>query len=118
MLNRLPTPTECPDLRYILADLGNPAPAALASALGVSLATVRRWLREDRAPRPVMLTLFWLTRWGISRVDAEAVNAARLHAGRVLALEHENRRLRRELARVVSIGDFGSANDPAVERFA
>lgn len=112
MLNRLPTPTECPTLSQILADLGNPAPKDLARSLGVSVSTIRRWLAVDHAPRPILLALFWLTTWGMSRVDAEAVNAARMHAARTLGLLREVARLQQELARVVSIADFGTANEP------
>lgn len=118
MLNRLPTPTECPSLGLLLSDLGSPSPRQLAKALDVSVATARRWIATNAAPRPVLLTLFWLTRWGMSRVDAESINLARIHAGRAMALEHEIRRLKRELARVVNLADFGSANDPIAVRFA
>jgi hypothetical protein len=111
MLNRLPTPVQCPHLSQILDDLGRPPPRLLARALGVTPATVTRWIREDCAPRPVLLSLFWLTRWGMSLVDAEAVNAARLHASMAACLRAEVERLQRELARVVSAGDFGCAND-------
>lgn len=111
MLNRLPTPVQCPQFSQILDDLGRPAPRLIAKALGVTPATVTRWIRNDSAPRPVLLSLFWLTRWGMSLVDAEAVNAARLHAGMSACLRAEVDRLQRELARVVAAGDFGCAND-------
>lgn len=115
MLNRLPTPVQCPQLSQILDDLGRPSPRLLARALGVSPGTVTRWIREDQAPRPVLLSLFWLTRWGMSLVDAEAVNAARLHASMAACLRAEVDRLQLELARVVAAGDFGCANDPTTE---
>lgn len=100
----------------MLDDLGNPKPAELARALGVTPRTVFRWLAEpDQTPRPVLLSLFWLTRWGMSAIDAEAVNAARLHAAMVAGLRSELDRLRAELARVVAAGDFGCANDYTAE---
>ncbi|OWQ83847.1 hypothetical protein CDN99_25620 [Roseateles aquatilis] len=112
MLNRLPTPVQCPQLSQILDDLGRPAPRLLAKALGVTPATVTRWIREDSAPRPVLLSLFWLTRWGMSLVDAEAVNSAQMHASMAAMLRAEVERLQHELARVIAAGDFGCANDP------
>nr|WP_316639182.1 hypothetical protein [uncultured Roseateles sp.] len=115
MLNRLPTPVQCPSLGQILDDLGRPTVKRLAKALGTSQASVYRWIAKDQAPRPVMLSLFWLTRWGMSLVDAEAVNDARLKAQIARCLQDENDRLRFELARVLSIGDFGAANDPTLE---
>jgi len=112
MLNRLPTPTQCPPLAQLLDNLGNPAPPALARAMGVSEPTARRWIRQGYAPRPVLLALFWLTSWGMSAVDAEITNRCRLTAVMVSGLACENERLRAELARVVAAGDFGCANDP------
>lgn len=111
MLNRLPTPVQCPALSQILSNLGNPPIAALASAMGVSTSTAARWVKADSAPRPVLLSLFWLTSWGMSLIDAEATNAARIHAGMTSALRDQVDALRGELARVVSAGDFGCAND-------
>ena len=115
MLNRLPTPVQCPQLSQILDDLGRPSPRLLAKALGVTPATVTRWIRDESAPRPVLLSLFWLTRWGMSLVDAEAVNSARMHASMAAILRAEVERLQRELARVVAAGNFGCANDPTTE---
>ena len=114
MLNRLPTPVQCPQLAQILDNLGNPAPPVLARAMGVSEPTARRWIRQGHAPRPVLLALFWLTSWGMSAVDAEITNRCQLTAGMVSGLACENERLRAELARVVAAGDFGCANDPTV----
>lgn len=112
MLNRLPTPRETPPLSLILDDIGQPAPAAVARALGVSPATVARWMRLDDAPRPALLALFWLTRWGMSIVDCEAVNAATMHAQQARGLTDELRRVREQIERLVQLGDFGSANEP------
>lgn len=111
MLNRLPDRT--PTLSAMLGDIGSPTPAAVAKALGVSVGTVQRWLRADEAPRPALLAVFWLTRWGQSAVHCEAHNAAVMHAGMADALRHEIKRLEAQLARLGRIADFGSANDPA-----
>lgn len=115
MLNRLPSPVQCPTLGQILDDLGRPDAKRLAKALGTSQASIYRWIANDQAPRPVMLALFWLTRWGMSIVDAEAVNDARMKAALARCLQTENDRLRYELSRVLAVGDFGAANDPTQE---
>lgn len=110
MLTQLPK--TLPPLSILIADLGHPRPAAIAKALDVSEPTVRRWLRCDSAPRSVLLSLFWLTRWGRSQVDCQAVNDARVHVGLSRALAAENSNLRRRMAKVARLADFGSANDP------
>jgi hypothetical protein len=109
-LRRLPQAT--PTLVQMLDDIGNPAPAALAGALGVSPATAQRWVREDAAPQTVLLALFWLTRWGASQVDANAHNDAVSAVRLARSLETELARSRSQLEKVGRIADFGSANDP------
>lgn len=106
-------PPTLPDWQSILDDLGRPSPAHLAKVLGVGARTVCRWNRRGQAPRPVCLALFWLTRWGRSAVEAQAVNDCRVAVGYANALELEVARLSRRLARVLAIADFGCANDPA-----
>lgn len=113
MLNRLPS--QMPPLDVMLHDIGNPSAAELAKALHVSERQVRRWKRAGCAPQPAMLAIFWLTRWGMSIVDAEAVNAARLHVGMAGALKAHIQRLQARLERMGRLGDFGAANDPAPE---
>lgn len=113
MIRRLPK--HVPSLELMLNDLSNPSPEALAKALGVTRSTVYRWLKQGEAPRPVMLALFWITRWGVSDIHCaahnDAVNQAQLAAmyrSRVEVLEAK-------LERMGRIGDFGAANDPAQE---
>lgn len=101
----------------MLADLGNPSPAEIAAALGVSRRTVYRWLAADHAPRPVMLSLFWVTRWGMSEVHCRAVNdAAQAHA--MLKLYQrlaEQRRADVEKLLALGAGHFGAANSPLLD---
>lgn len=114
MLARL-LPRHVPPLGTLLADLGHPSAAELAQALGVSRRTVYRWLRADHAPRPVMLSLFWVTRWGRSEIDCRAVNdAAQAHAMLKLYQQLADQR-RGQLAKLLDLGGFGSANDPLIE---
>lgn len=68
MLNRLPR--HLPDFGDLLADIGNPSDKAIARAFQVSLRTVQRWHKHG-APRAVCLSLFWLTRWGLSELDSD-----------------------------------------------
>ncbi len=113
MLNRLPLPTQMPPLWMLIEDIGNPKPRELAKALAVTEASVKRWIKLDAAPRPVMLAIFWLTRWGQSSVHCEAHNDAVMQAGIASNLRRQVERLQTQLDHLGRIGDFGAANDPA-----
>jgi hypothetical protein len=102
-----------PPLWLMLNDIGNPKPRELARVFGVSERTVRAWLKADTAPLPVMWSIFWLTRWGASSVNADAVNDARQQAGLANALRTELDAALLRLERLGRIADFGAANDPA-----
>ena len=110
MLNRLPR--QLPPLSLILQDLGEPTPAAIAAALGAPERSVRRWIATGHAPRPAMLALFWLTRWGMSIVDCEAGRLADMHAALARSRLAEVDELRAVLSRVLRLADLGAANDP------
>lgn len=106
-------PKVLPALHLMIDDLmGSTSPDALGDHLGVSSATARRWMSCDAAPRAAALALFWETRWGLSVLDAEAVNLVRSHVGLNNALRRENATLRARIARLELIGQFGSANEP------
>lgn len=113
MLNRLPSPTQMPPLSMLVDDIGRPSPRRLAKSFDVTERTVRRWMKEDQAPRAVMFALFWLTSWGQQAVHSEAHNSAVMHAGMARCLRDEIDRLRSQLERLGRIADFGAANDPA-----
>ena len=119
MLNRLPK--MIPPLSVLLDDIGAPSSHQIAKALKVSERRVKAWRASDEAPHLAALSLFWLTSWGQSLVDCEAVNAARMARGLAVCHELEVSRLRGELARVLAIAEFGCANDPLasnLHRFA
>lgn len=78
MLHKTPTHRELPALREMLANLGNPSSKAIAKALGLSERTVRGYKASGRAPRPVLIALFWVTSWGQARVHVDAHNDARM----------------------------------------
>lgn len=110
MLHQLPKHT--PPLALMLADIGSPSHEKLAKALGVSQRTVKRWIKADIAPRPAMLALYWLTRWGVSQVHCQAHNDAIMQAQ---ISSHLLRQLNTALDQVDylnSIGNFGAANEP------
>ena len=119
MLNRMPT--KLPTLKEMMQDCCNATPHQLAKALGVDERTVWRWLKEDSAPRPALLALFWLTRWGMSVTNAEVHNLASLHMGLSRSLRSELdqaqqqiKALQGQIQHLGRLGDFGSANDPAL----
>lgn len=100
-------------LEAILEDLERPAPSALAKALGVCPRTVSRWIASGQAPRPVLLALFYATRWGRADVHHQAEKDARAQAALAFHLQCELDKANALLAKLGHIGDFGSANDPA-----
>lgn len=105
-------PKALPIWHAILEDLGNPPAARVAKALGLTKRTVYRYNATGHAPRPVMLALFWLTRWGHSQVDAEAVNNCQMAIGLADCLHREVQELRAQVQHLLSIGDYGAANAP------
>lgn len=115
MLNRLPK--TIPPLSWLLDDIGSPSSDQVGKALQVSARQVNIWRKADEAPRSVMLSLFWLTRWGVSAVDCQAFNDAQLAHGLAGAHELETGKLRAELVRLMRIADFGCANDAAAACF-
>lgn len=111
-------PRHLPPLRALLADLGSPTAKAIGEALGVNQRTVKRWLAADVAPRPAMLALFWLSRWGRSQLQCEALNETNLKLEIARCLADESQALAGQIDRLTCIADFGSANDPAPEVIA
>lgn len=110
MLTRMPGVV--PPLHVLIDDLHRPSPKELANALGVGERTVRRWIAENHAPRPVLLALFWLTRWGMQWIDADLYNEAQLHFAMNTCQAVQMREMRKRIDRLARIGNFGSANDP------
>jgi transcriptional regulator with XRE-family HTH domain len=94
-----------------------PGPAAQRRGryLGVSASTLRRWRALDRAPRPALLALFWVSSWGQSALDADLANYATIHAGLARSRETALHNLRAKIVRLMCLAHFGSANDPVVD---
>jgi hypothetical protein len=111
-------PDALPPLSVLVDDLhGHVDHNSIGQHLGVSGLTVRRWRDADCAPRAAMLALFWETRWGLSMLDAQAVNLVRSHVGLNNALKNENAALQRRIQYLESVGSFGSANAPTFSAF-
>ena len=104
-------PKRFPTLADMIRDL-NATPREVAKALDVGESTVYRWLSIGIAPKPAMLALFWLTRWGESQIDVELWNRANVYQGLASALERKMWDLLEDIDRLGKIGDYGSANDP------
>ena len=79
----------------MLADL-HASDDQIADLLGIKPSTLATYRRQGWAPRPVMLALFWETRWGRSAADTEAANYGARNA------QHA-RSLQRELARLAGV---------------
>lgn len=72
------------------------------------------WNRTDAAPRPVLLALFWETRFGRSLLDADTHNGFMAWKQHAAALDRENTMLRLRIAYLERVGYFGSANAPLI----
>jgi hypothetical protein len=108
--NRLPH--HAPSLSALLDDLGRPTAKDVGEMLDVNQRTVRRWIFAGIAPRPVMLALFWMTRWGRSALECEAHNDVTLWVAVARCLADENEKLAGRINHLTSIAEFGSANGP------
>jgi hypothetical protein len=87
-------PISTPPLSVLLHDLGTPHVRQWAAALDVGERTARRWMAEDQAPRPVMLSLFWVSTWGRQWLDVDQQNrlVQQMHIAQSLARELDQAR--------------------------
>lgn len=105
-------PVTLPYWQTILDDLGRPPAPRIAKALGIGVRTVHRYNAQDAAPRVVCLALFWLTRWGRSAVNAQAINDAIVSVQLARSLSQEVQQLRLQVQHLQALGSFGAANEP------
>ena len=111
---RAPSLACLPHLSTLLDDLQAPR-AQVARHLGISPVTLARYEATGQAPRPVMLALFWETRWGRSAADCEATNWATLQGARADVLQRHTVRLRERIATLEALIDSQAgqaANQP------
>lgn len=107
-------PNSLPSLSILVDDLPD-SPAAICAELEISASTWKRYLRADWAPRPIMLSLFWETRWGRSAADCNAANDATVNAQHATMLREQNARLHRIIMRLEAEREHGrhlAANGP------
>lgn len=69
------------------------------------------WVSAGQCPRPAHLALFWVSRWGVSIIHAEAHNEAKFHAAHAAALKRENAALVAQVAALSRL-TAGAANAP------
>ncbi len=105
-------PRHLPSFTRLADDLTTRNAQQISDYLGVTPRTYSRWLAADDAPRSASMSLFWVSRWGVSLIDAHAYNTANMLQGQVSGLQAENTMLRTRIARLERLGDFGSANQP------
>lgn len=115
---RSPSGAGLPHIDTMLDDLSHYTQRQIAAHLGIAESTLKAYRRQGGAPRPVMLALFWETKWGRSAADTEAFNAARVATGESQSLKaHQARlagiiwKLELELSREAAWG-WRSANVP------
>ena len=87
--------------------------------LGLSEATVLKYLKTENAPRSVMLAMFWESRWGMSWSHADAYNFGQVHYALSQSLQATNKRLLQYIAmleyELASKDTGGAANSPVFE---
>ena len=107
-------PASLPLWQLIMEDLNHPPPRRVARVLGISERTVYRYNSLGDAPRPCLMSLYWLTRWGRSSVHAQATNDAIVACGYVSALRSQVQRLEGQVAHLLALGQSGAANQPLI----
>lgn len=89
-------PRQIPAVDTMLDDLSyfRPGvPAKLARHLGVAESTLKTYARQADAPRSVQLALFWETQWGLSTLDVQLFNDARMARQEAQGLKDHQARL-------------------------
>ena len=89
---RAPRPAHLPHITTMLDDI--PASIAqIANYLGIKESTLKTYKRTGNAPHAVLLALFWETKWGMSLLDVNLFNEARMHQAHAIALNQQQKRL-------------------------
>ena len=94
---RSPSQAGLPGINVMLADLpGNHK--QVARHLGITLQTLKKYVKADGAPRAILLAIFWETRWGRSAADTEAANWGAMYYRQAKGFEREAETLKKSLA--------------------
>lgn len=98
-------------LRELLDEL-QATPKDAARWLRVTERSVWRWLAEDSAPWPVLAALWHETPTGRHHAHLDVGNELAIARGLADAHARSLEALRAQVKHLLSIGDFGAANDP------
>ena len=79
----------------MLDSIGNDA--AVCRLLGIHPSTLRRYRRDQQAPKAVMYALFWETPWGRETADINLINEARQFYSRAMVLESQLKRMKKQV---------------------
>lgn len=92
---RAPRFAHLPHLLTMLDSIGNDA--AVCRLLGIHPSTLRRYRRDQQAPKAVMYALFWETPWGRETADINLINEARQFYSRAMVLESQLKRMKKQV---------------------
>lgn len=95
-------------------------PNQISALLGIQPSTLANYKRTGQAPKPIMLALFWETKWGMSAADCEARRFGDTYRDLAKSYERKNaillmqiKLLEDELARMARESSApGAANGP------
>lgn len=96
----------------MLENIGEPTSKELAKTLGLSERTIRNYRAKGKAPRPVLLALFWVTSYGRSWAHTDAHNDAVMAQKTALSLQNEIENLKRVIRQLIKHKNNDCANDP------
>jgi len=82
--------------------------------LGVTERSVLRWLETGRAPRAVVLALYWESKWGRSQIFTDQVNEIRM-LYQQLCLLREQYQKAKDIVTGLRAMHAGSANEPVFD---
>lgn len=105
-------PKSLPSFNQILPHLGNPHPRRLAKYLGVSERTIYHWKKTDKAPKAVLLALFWESSYGQKTIDYSTFNAMQSYKLLSESLKRNILNLEARVRYLEKNGSFDSANEP------
>lgn len=106
--------TNIPGLSQLLDGLATRSNKAIAKHLDITEKTLERYIKADKAPRPVMLALYFETHRAVQDLHTVAFNDARREANYHAMAKTTIRDLRARIAYLEGLGTYGAANDPAL----
>lgn len=98
-------------VRELMTDMGA-TPADLAKLLHVTERSVWRWLSDGSAPFAAVLALWHESPRGHYNMETDVGNHNNILRGLARAHEEACAKETARMARLLAVGEFGSANDP------